>query len=145
MIPLKQLYRHEPKNGIHGDCHRAAIASILELPINNVPHFGDGGPDATEFVKRVDTFLWLHDMIQITILYNCELSDVLYVVGTMNPDTYYLLGGRSKNAVDHTVVCLNDQIVHDPAIDGSGIVGPCNDGFYWITFIGSAIAMKRNH
>ena len=24
---------------------------------------------------------------------------------------------------------------HDPSLDDSGIVGPCDDGFYWVQYI----------
>lgn len=38
MKPVRQLYRHDPANGVYGDCWRACIASVLELPIEDVPH-----------------------------------------------------------------------------------------------------------
>lgn len=33
MIPLNQTIFHDPDNKIYGDCQRACIASILEIPI----------------------------------------------------------------------------------------------------------------
>lgn len=39
MTPVTQEFRHDPKNFIWGDCHRAALATILDLPISKVPHF----------------------------------------------------------------------------------------------------------
>ncbi len=45
MIPLMQRNHHDPANGIYGDCHRAAIASLLELPMDDVPHFCDADSD----------------------------------------------------------------------------------------------------
>jgi hypothetical protein len=35
----------------------------------------------------------------------------------------------------HVVIALNDAIVWDPALDDSGIVGPADDGYYWIEFL----------
>ncbi len=29
MRPQKQLFKHDPANGVYGDCHRAAIATIF--------------------------------------------------------------------------------------------------------------------
>jgi hypothetical protein len=39
MKPIDQEFMHDPEKGIIGDCFRACIASILELDINEVPHF----------------------------------------------------------------------------------------------------------
>ena len=39
MKPVDQEFVHRPDIGQHGDCQRAVIASLLELPITEVPHF----------------------------------------------------------------------------------------------------------
>jgi len=36
----KQAFRHDPSNGMYGDCHRTAIASILGVERDTVPNFG---------------------------------------------------------------------------------------------------------
>jgi hypothetical protein len=41
----------------------------------------------------------------------------------------------SKNGCSHVVIAKGDQIVHDPAIDNSGIIGPNDDGFYHVGFL----------
>ena len=143
MTPLKQRNLHNPEEGIWGDCHRAAVASMLDLPIDEVPHFGDGGPDGEEFNSRIQAFLLSRGLTRIQIPYSGKLEDVHLTLKHQNPDTHYFLGGHSKTGVDHTVVCLNGEIVHDPSLNESGIVGPCEDGFYWIEFLGSAIAVKK--
>jgi hypothetical protein len=48
MKPVDQEFVHRPDIGQHGDCQRAVIASLLELPITEVPHFlqdANGDPD----------------------------------------------------------------------------------------------------
>ena len=60
MTPADQEFTHDPANGQHGDCMRACIASLLDLPIAAVPHFaqlaaegkGEFWPDVTEFCRQ---------------------------------------------------------------------------------------------
>jgi hypothetical protein len=138
MKPIKQRYRHQPGKGIYGDCHRAAIASILELPLDDVPHFGDGGPDADEFERRTQAWLRTRGIVGIQVPYSGDLGHMFRCIKALNPGVYYLLGGESRTGVNHTVVCLNDEIVHDPSLNESGIIGPCDDGYYWVTYFGTA-------
>lgn len=143
MIPLKQRFRHDPDNGVTGDCHRAAIASVLELSLDEVPHIMDGMPSAEVAQERNDAFVATLGLVMIDFPFPGGddpvegLRIVLHNMAVCNRDVYYLLGGTSKNGCGHTVVCLNNDIVHDPVIDGSGIVGPMEDGFYWVTFFGT--------
>ena len=50
MKPVKQLFHHDPANGVWGDCFRAVIASVLSLPVEAVPHFFDGNPEDGDVV-----------------------------------------------------------------------------------------------
>lgn len=137
MKPLQQRFRHKPDDGIYGDCHRACIASLLELELelDDVPHFGDGMPDADEFNRRVDAFLKARDLVSVGSPYDCTLEHLLIVMKVTNPGAFYLLGGTSKTGVNHTVIGYEDKIIHDPSITQSGIVGPCDDGFLWVTWL----------
>lgn len=144
MIPVKQLYRHDPPK-TWGDCHRAAIASILELPCDDVPHFG-APPLRDDWRVYERSFLLNRGIIPLTIGFEGGKGDYhsfLSAMAILNPDTYWLLGGTSKNGVGHTVVVLNDKIAHDPALDNSGIVGPMEDGYFWGTFFGSSITLAK--
>ncbi|GGA55147.1 hypothetical protein [Pelagibacterium lentulum] len=51
--------------------------------------------------------------------------------------------GKSRNDVAHVVVCCNDEIVHDPTIDQSGIVAPTDDGFVHVEFLIPAQILKE--
>src|ERR1700723_3978781 len=146
MTPIKQRNKHNPENGIWGDCHRACIASLLDMQMDQVPHFGEGGPDGEEFDKREREFLLKCDLVPIRVAYLSEGVDrgnldlIFNTVSTHNPDTYFILGGISKNNTNHSVVCLNREIVHDP--NGAGIAKPFDDGFYWVTFLGSIRGLR---
>lgn len=141
MTPLKQRNRHEPEKGIYGDCHRAALASVLEMSLDDVPHFCDPTHFPKDWVKHERDWLRDHGFTPITAMFQGDLETVLYTIAHLNPDTYCILGGTSRNGCGHSVIAYNGEIVHDPSLDDSGIVGPMKDGYYWVTFFGHARAI----
>ena len=149
MTPVFQRNRHRPDQGIYGDCHRACIASLLDKPLDDVPHFMDGladsPEDGTEFARRQREYLLTVGFVPLQLAYACELPDLYRVQALLNPDTYYILGGRSIRGLNHSVLCLNDQMVHDPAgmHEGCGIHEPLSDGYYFVTFLGSIQALHQ--
>jgi hypothetical protein len=56
-----------------------------------------------------------------------------------HPCSTYL---RSRTNVDHSVIAFENQIVHDPSLNNSGIIAPCDDGFIWVTFIVAGVTVK---
>lgn len=139
MTPLKQRNRHRPEDGVWGDCHRACVASMLDLPLDAVPHFGDGGCDNVEFDRRVREYLASQRIAPVTTIFSgseSPLADVLDCVGHLNPGMHYIIGGKSRAGCGHSVIGFDRKIVFDPSLDENGIVGPMDDGFYWITFLG---------
>lgn len=141
----KQLFRHDPENGSFGDCHRTSLAVVFDMDAADVPTlYGDEAAGVTQWQQTED---WLNELgvTQIAVLYDgkTDVKDLLRSVSYVNPDVAYLLGGTSKNGTGHTVVCLGAEIVCDPSLDCSGIVGPMKDGWYWITFFGSTKAVSR--
>lgn len=138
-----QLLQHDPDNGVWGDCMRTALACLLDLPCAQVPHFNDGGPDLPEFTRRIDAWLLRIDKTIFNIPYAVkDLNEVLASFGRINPDRYYFVSGRSPRGADHIVVALNDQVLHDPHPDGGGLVGPCSDGYYWISILAPLFHVK---
>lgn len=139
MIKRKQLFRHRPAEGTIGDCHRTAIACLLDLEPEAVPHYGElyfNDPDGARFNKAFEDWLSRRGLRTAIIVYNGDsLADVLAAIGAQNKGAYYLLGGTSLTGVNHTVVCCGGEIAHDPSIDDVGITGPCDDGYYWVTFL----------
>lgn len=134
MRAVKQSLRHSPETGVYGDCHRAALASVLELDLQQVPHFAASGPDGMH--ERVRDWLISRGLIDLSIpIGGGNLADCLQMLATHVPSIPVLFGGTSRNGCGHTVVVMNGQIVHDPALDESGIVGPMEDGYFWLTII----------
>lgn len=144
MTPIKQLFRHDPPR-TWGDCHRTAIACILNMRPQDVPHFFDNCIDNSPAPEQhAHCAMWLErrGIIQIQIMFSGEssLADVLSTMAGLNPGIAFILGGQSKNRVNHSVVVLNGEIFCDPSLDDAGIIGPMDDGNWWLTFFGARVA-----
>jgi hypothetical protein len=130
----KQRFRHRPEEGTYGDCHRTCIAALLGMDRDEVPHWGVHFADGDRFEAEARAFLaskGLRD-IRIPIYAEEEPQQALNWMSRNNPGTYYLLTGKSRNGTNHVVICRNAEIVWDPALDDSGIVGSCEgSGWYW--------------
>ena len=140
MTPHKQLYRHDPDNGVYGDCQRTAIACLLDRRPEDVPHFMEDGvlPEVAD--KRIDDWLTMLNLKMIFVPFQGELADVMDMQARFMPGLHYLLVGKSRTGVGHVVVCKDRDIVHDPSQNDSGIIGPCEEsGMYWIQYLGARV------
>lgn len=113
MLPQDQEFLHDPKTGIMGDCARAVIAALLDLPIAVVPNFAQLG-----FYYRVDEFLAEHGH---------EIQwdrNPLYHL-TSGVDVYHYISGRSPRSKDgwHAIVGLNGKPFFDPHPSRDGLAG----------------------
>lgn len=134
----RQRFLHDPDNGVFGDCMRTAIACVLDLEIEEVPHFNEGGPDGKEFCRRVGEFVASRGLSIFTVPYSGEggLGPVLESIGHYNPSAIYLLSGEATRGANHVVVCRGGEILHDPHPSDDGLIGPCQpDGFYWVEIL----------
>ena len=138
----KQKYLHRPEKGEIGDCYRTAIACVLGVPRDSVPHFVEiyGWDNGDEVYAAL--LEWLKRERGMTILrfpiwhfdqgYEIALSTLL----AWNPNAgRFIFTGTSRNGTLHCVVAHAGEIEWDPAIDNSGIVGPASDGWFWAEFI----------
>lgn len=136
MLFQKQKYRHNLDEGTIGDCHRTAIACLMNRNRDDVPHFAkDTWGKPVEFNKAVDDWLMSQGLVATHSIYECTLEVLLGHLEQLNPTAFYLLGGMSANGTEHTVIGHGGKIIWDPAIDNSGIVGPCASGVYWVTYL----------
>jgi hypothetical protein len=140
MNAYKQLNKHDPDNGVVGDCFRTVFGCLLNIEPCHVPHFVEQCNEYKDSCELADEWLATKGYKQVHSILDGDklpIQLVLDHVYSLNPGVYYILGGTSKNDTDHVVICLNNKIIHDPAIDDSGIVGPCADGLYWVTYLTS--------
>ena len=100
-----------------GDCLRACIASVLELPLEDVPAYlnDDMGARYNEWLRR----------------FNLSLLAIRLDPGIDVPAGYHLIEGPSRNGKDsHVAVGLNGKIVHDPDPTSRGEFK--GGGNYWV-------------
>lgn len=135
MIPHKQLFRHNPAEGSFGDCDRTAMACVLELPLSDVPNWGVHHDNYTAFMREKDEWLASVGMVENSIPFECSREELESNLKLLFRGMYVFLTGESRNGTNHVVITLNGEIIHDPAIDDSGIVGPCDDGYWWVSFL----------
>ncbi len=118
MIPVDQEFMHDPDAGSVGDCFRACIASVLELPIDAVPHFALLG---SRWQRVLDGFL-------------AGLSREIEWSQGIPPDGIWAIATvQSPRAADvkHSVIWRDGKIVHDPHPSRAGGEGP-TDYFYLV-------------
>lgn len=137
MTPVFQNIKHDPLNGLWGNCHQAALASILDLPLEAVPHIAHEATDGDIIWEREREFLKTQGLIPVHTAWEDDLKRVFKCLKAFNPGVYYLLSGTSKNGTGHIVVALDDRIVHDPSPESFGIVGPMEGGMYFVTYLAS--------
>jgi len=103
---------------IPGNCFSACIASMLGLPLEDVPTFV-AFPNwlglANEFVKSFGFELFMS--VPRFIEYCRSAKDSGY-------HGYYIATGMGPRGVEHAVICKDGQIVHDPHPEGGGIDKP---------------------
>lgn len=138
MTPVMRSIPHDPSNGLYGDCHRACIASLLDLPLEEVPHFAHDNPSGEVFWDRQSVFLDSHGLAGVNVAFveGTTREHLRRYCRTNCPGVYCILGGTSPLGVDHSVVACDGDVVHDPSghPPEEAIVGPCGDGVYWLTF-----------
>lgn len=128
-------------HGREGNCFQACLASLLDLPLQEVPNFyaglhsGDAIPPEVEF--HIWTWFKNRGLCVLDWAFAPDtMQDLLDGMAARIPGVHYLITGQSVRGTEHCVVCCNNRIVHDPAAAG-GIVGPQCDGYYHIVVIGA--------
>lgn len=113
MKPVDQEFLHDPANGQHGDCLRACVASLIEVPAAEVPHVAQLFPnDARAAWNHLYDFL--------------EARGYCYVPGrkTIIEGQYHIISGPSpRNKGTHAVIGLDGKIVFDPHPSRAGLAG----------------------
>lgn len=120
MTPQDQEFAHSATT--QGDCQRAVIASLLDLPIAEVPHFAQLAAESTDkvygFWGGVYAFCESHGyeyLPNINLIYHLR-SGV---------EVYHQISGPSPRApgVFHAVVGCNGEIAFDPHPSRAGLAG----------------------
>lgn len=135
MTPVFCGVTHDPENGSDGDCLRACIATVLDLPAADVPHVMRAEGDAAEMWQALRDHLKLSGLAPIVANYPGELSlsDLLHVFDQQNPGAVVIVIGTGHYGSAHAVVAQSGEIVHDPSISSEGLVSPVStaSGSFW--------------
>jgi hypothetical protein len=127
MKPVDQTLFGPRKNGAVGNCVSACIASLLELPIADVPYFMGTDADPDDFwKKRVNLWLGPRGLSLVHVKVSRTFSQW--------PPGLFILMGRSPRGL-HAVVAKGGEmrasslriIAHDPHPSRTGLKSV--DGF----------------
>lgn len=137
MTPAHCITKHNPPHS-YGDCLRACVATVLDLPADYLPNFVDGGATADEAFAAVRHWMSGMKLAPFLVRFPGEhsMGDMLEIMGTLNPTSIYVLFGGVAGGGDHCVVCEGGKIVHNPAWHGCDLVGPLSDGTWQIMILG---------
>lgn len=95
-----------------GNCFSACLASILEIPIEQIPNFCVEYP--SDWLNKTNE--WLAGLGLVLVDFTVE--------GLPDYDTYWIASGLSPRLTcDHSVVYHASAMVHDPHPSGDGLKG----------------------
>jgi hypothetical protein len=116
MKPVDQQVLHDAEHGIRGDCFRACLASILELPPESVPMAFN--PNGWRGVINA----WL---APLGLFYFDIRADDPMCEGLLHASPYHIITGPSPRGggVRHAVVGHRGVIEHDPHPTRAGLLG----------------------
>jgi hypothetical protein len=136
MTPAHCITKHNPPHS-YGDCLRACVATILDLPTDYLPNFVDVGVDADGAFTHMRLWLSSMNLAPFITAYPGEhaMADLLEMQGALNPTSIYVLFG-SVSGGDHCVVCEGGSIVHNPAWHGCDLIGPMSNGTWQLLVLG---------
>ncbi len=139
--PVNSLFRHDPEEGSIGDCHRAVIASLMEMRAEEVPHFFDYPVDqpSDKGLDAANKWLSQYGLFHLGLPMKADsLEEALKWAAVYSAKLYYTLTALSKAGNNHIVVCKGKRVVHDPTFGKPhGIVGPAKDGYWWLGWLAS--------
>lgn len=114
MTPVTQTILDTDDPARQGNCLQAAIASILDLPLDDVPHFVQQHEDGAG------------DWLDLTCAWLAERGLVLRLTQTPRPGEHYLIFGRTERGTSHVAIYRDGHMVHDPHPSGAGLLAAAN-------------------
>lgn len=118
---------------VRGNCYAAVIASMLDLPITEVPNvevlFDLKDTNDTYWVEVMLTFLNKRGLIILTdndyrVFHDPEykmVNERLDIIRRLK-DRYYIVSGQSQRGVSHCCIYKNGNLVHDPHPTREGLL-----------------------
>lgn len=110
MKPVDQDRFHDKEAGTRGNCMQAAVASLLGLPLSDVPNFIEARDRGS------------HEELDLERFLNRIGFDMIRLPGNHCPDAYYLASGPAERGVHHMVVMRAGEMAHDPHPSRAGLL-----------------------
>ncbi len=127
------------------DCYRACVATVLGLPLAEVPHFyreaaalpGAKPPKMPGIYDLIRDWARTRGFAALFLPAQQSLPYVLHQTYLINPEAPFILGGTSVHGTGHAVVVCGGRIIHEPTpgygpADG-GVVAPDSGGNFELT------------
>lgn len=127
MNPRMCTIKHNPPH-TYGDCVKACIATLIDR--DDVPHVFDDRPPIESW-EQIRAYL---KSIGYNLFAMDTEEDPRPYMAKNNPDVAYLLLCSNRDG-NHAVVCVGEELVHDPNWYKTAIVGPTNAGVYFLMVI----------
>ena len=108
MIPINQT--QFAGQGVGGNCVQACVASLLELPVEDVPHFLEIAASPDEWELAYEDWLESRGLVNLRFEYHHIFEG------------FYLATGPSVRGVNHMTVFYDGELAHDPHPSKSGLV-----------------------
>jgi len=107
----KQDRFYDKATGVQGNCLKAVIASILDLPMADVPEFGESKQWRKDLYEFLDQYgFWLEERYK-------SADSELYV-----PKHMTMVCGPSSRGCQHIVIYKKGVLFHDPHPSGEGVL-----------------------
>ena len=117
---VKQTIEHDPEKGNWGNCFSAVLASLLDIPIEDVPVFsGDG------WLLSVNEFLRDYDL---AFMYIDNLPEALKAYGIAG--LWHEVSGETGRNTFHSCVAHDGQLVFDPHKSNAGLTATTDYGVF---------------
>ena len=127
----------------NGNCFQACVASLLEVPIDSLPHFvmmrgeiGNTGERSADWFDHFDHWMKSRGLYSV----ECSLKHES-IMACVSEDSFCILTGKSNRGCNHAVVgCTGSPVsvegfllIHDPHPSREFFGGNVPD---WVMFIG---------
>src|SRR4051812_28515116 len=122
MKPVYQTIFGNGKNGQpSGNCFAASIASILELPVEEVPNFCAH----EDFIQRLNSWLAPRGFfyLEVQVAAGLKPEEIFMWAGS------HIISGDGPRGLRHSVVGFAGVIAHDPHPSGAGLLTQEEFGF----------------
>lgn len=99
---------HNPPE-TYGDCVSACISTMIDR--DDVPHVYDGNCSPEEAWAELREYLKIHKKNMVFFLSENPFEQM----AGDNPDIIYMMLCTTERSTTHAVVCMGDNIIHDPS------------------------------